>query len=147
MSASAPARPTRRAGFTSVLVGVLRISVGFVFVLTGAMKFVIHAEEVALFERWGVPAAGLAVTGTGLIEILAGLALAAGVAMPVPAVLLAGTMVGALATAGRVDGGQHVVLPTVLLVLLTVVVAGRGGRWQPTRSLLRRGRGESTAAH
>ncbi|MGL5816795.1 MAG: DoxX family protein [Phycicoccus sp.] len=139
MSAATTARP----GVAPIVVGVLRIAVGLLFLLTGGMKLVIHAEEVELFERWGVPVAELAVTVTAAVEIAAGLALAAGVAMPLPAVLLAGTMIGALSTAGRVDGGQHLVVPTVLVVLLAVVVTGRGGRWQLTRPLLPRDRDES----
>jgi hypothetical protein len=38
-------------------------------------------------------------------------------------------MVGAIATAGRVDGGQDIWLPIVLIVLLAAVVAVGAGRW------------------
>ncbi|MGL5849151.1 MAG: DoxX family protein [Phycicoccus sp.] len=123
----------RGAGVVPALVGVLRIVVGLFFVLTGSMKFVIRAEEVELFERWGVPLPELTVLGTGIVEIVGGITLAAGAAMPLPAVLLGGTMIGALATAGRVDGGQHLILPSALLVVLATIAAGRGGRWLLTR--------------
>ncbi|MGL5927619.1 MAG: DoxX family protein [Dermatophilaceae bacterium] len=145
MSDVAPARPSGRAAVAPTAVGVLRIAVGLLFVLTGSTKLAIHAEEVELFERWGVPVPELAVTGTAVVEIAAGLALAAGVATPLPALLLAATMVGALATAGRFDGGQHLVLPTILLVLLAVVTVARGGRWQLARPLLQRGHPGSTS--
>jgi putative oxidoreductase len=125
----------QHTGPRATAIGVLRIAVGLFFVMPGIAKFAIRAEEVELFDRWGVPAPELAVTGTGILEIVGGLALAAGVAMPLPAFALAATMVGALATAGRVDGGQHIVLPLVLLGLLAVIVVGRGGRWQATRPL------------
>ncbi|MGL5867159.1 MAG: DoxX family protein [Dermatophilaceae bacterium] len=143
MSVSTP-RPSGRTGAVPILIGALRVAVGLFFILPGIMKFTIHAEEVELFERWGVPAPELAVTATGIIEIAAGVALAAGVAMPVPAILLAATMIGALLTAGRVDGGQHLILPTVLLALLAVIVAGRGGRWQLGGRLLPGSGQEST---
>jgi hypothetical protein len=48
-----------------------------------------------------------------------------------------GNMVGALATAGRVDGGQDIWLPIVLIVLLSAVVARGAGKW----ALPLRGRG------
>ncbi|MGL4176893.1 MAG: DoxX family protein [Dermatophilaceae bacterium] len=145
MSDVAPVRPPGRTAVAQNVAGVLRIAVGLLFILTGGMKLAIHAEEVELFERWGVPVPELAVTGTAVVEIVAGLALAAGVAMPLPAALLAGTMVGALVTAGRVDGGQHVVAPTVLLILLSVVTVARGGRWQLVHPLFQRGHQGSTS--
>ena len=39
-------------------------------------------------------------------------------------------MLGAVATAGRVDGGPHLVVPPVLALLCLVLVARGGGRWQ-----------------
>jgi uncharacterized membrane protein YphA (DoxX/SURF4 family) len=136
----APSADAVQTGPAPVVIGLLRIVVGLFFLLPGSAKFTMHAEEVELFDRWGVPAPDLAVTATGVVEILGGLALAAGVLMPLPAAALAATMVGALVTAGRVDGGQHIVLPLVLIVLLAVVVAGRGGRWQVTQPLASRRR-------
>jgi putative oxidoreductase len=63
----------------------------------------------------------------GLVEVLGGLALVVGVAPRAVALVLAGNMVGALATAGRIDGGQNIWLPIVLLVVLAAVVARGGG--------------------
>jgi hypothetical protein len=40
-----------------------------------------------------------------------------------------GDMIGALVTAGRVDGGQDIWLPAVLIVALAAVVVWGGGRW------------------
>ena len=39
-------------------------------------------------------------------------------------------MLGAVATAGRIDGGPHLVVPPVLALLCLVLVARGGGRWQ-----------------
>jgi hypothetical protein len=47
--------------------------------------------------------------------------------------VLAGNMVGAIATAGRVDGGQDIWLPLVLILLLAAVVRWGGGRWTVSR--------------
>ena len=52
-----------------------------------------------------------------------------GVAPRLAALALIGNMVGALATAGRVNGGQDIWLPIVLIVLLAAVVAWGAGRW------------------
>ena len=52
-----------------------------------------------------------------------------GVAPRAAALALIGNMVGALATAGRIDGGQDVWLPLVMIAVLTVVVVAGAGRW------------------
>jgi uncharacterized membrane protein YphA (DoxX/SURF4 family) len=52
-----------------------------------------------------------------------------GVAPRPAALALIGNMVGALATAGRVDGGQDVWLPLVMIAVLTAIVVAGAGRW------------------
>jgi uncharacterized membrane protein YphA (DoxX/SURF4 family) len=52
-----------------------------------------------------------------------------GIAPRAAALAMIGNMAGALATAGRIDGGQDVWLPLVLIAVLAVVVAEGAGRW------------------
>ncbi|CAA9567730.1 MAG: hypothetical protein AVDCRST_MAG86-1340 [uncultured Truepera sp.] len=59
--------------------------------------------------------------------------LALGVATRYLGLLLALTMLGAVVTAGRIDGGSHLILPPILglLCLLCLLFATRGsGAWQ-----------------
>lgn len=61
------------------------------------------------------------------------------------ALVLAANMVGALLTAGRIDGGRDIWLPLVLIAGLSIVIAWGGGRWALAPATLRRGRGGAGA--
>lgn len=115
--------------------GAVRIAVGVFFVVPGLAKFSDYTAQVALFTGWGVPAPEAAVLAVGVVEVVAGLALALGVVMPVPAFVLAADMVGALLTAGLVDGGARAVAPLVVLGLLAFVLSQWGGAWQRGKGL------------
>jgi len=52
-----------------------------------------------------------------------------GVVPRLVAAALIGNMIGAVATAGRVDGGQDIWRPIVLIVLLAAVVVLGAGKW------------------
>ncbi len=105
---------------------VLRVVLAAVFLQAGVGKFVNHDAYAARFERWGFGTApGAVAILVGLTETIGALALLTGVLPRVASVALIGVMVGALATAGRVDGGRDVWLPVVLIVLLAALaVAG-----------------------
>jgi uncharacterized membrane protein YphA (DoxX/SURF4 family) len=122
---------------------VLRVVLAAVYIPIGLGKFVNHDAYVERFERWGFgAAAGELALLVGVLEVACGLMLLAGVLPRLAALALAGNMVGALATAGRVDGGQDIWLPIVLLVLLAGVIAWGGGRWSlgPGRTMPARAR-------
>ena len=109
---------------------VPRLVAAAVFIPTGLGKFVNHDTYVERFERWGFgAAAGEVAILVGLLEVVCGLMLLLGVAPRAAALALIGNMVGALATAGRIDGGQDVWLPLVMIAVLTVVVVAGAGRW------------------
>jgi uncharacterized membrane protein YphA (DoxX/SURF4 family) len=109
---------------------VLRAVAAAVFIPTGLGKFVNHDAYVERFERWGFgAAAGEVAILVGLVEVVCGVMLLLGVAPRAAALALIGNMVGALATAGRIDGGQDVWLPLVLIGVLAAIVVGGGGRW------------------
>ena len=109
---------------------VLRVALAAVYIPIGLGKFVNHDAYVERFERWGFGAAsGEVALLVGALEVIGGLMLLLGVAPRLVAAGLIGNMIGALATAGRVDGGQDVWLPIVLIVLLAIVVVLGAGRW------------------
>ena len=94
---------------------MVRLALAAVFIPTGLGKFVNHDAYVERFERWGFgAAAGEVAIVVGVVEVVCGIGLALGVAPRALGLILAGNMVGALATAGRIDGGQDVWLPLVL---------------------------------
>lgn len=108
----------------------LRLVAAAVFIPTGLGKFLNHDAYVERFERWGFGvAAGEVAILVGVVEVACGLMLLLGVAPRAAALALVGNMIGALATAGRVDGGQDIWLPLVMIAVLAAIVAGGGGRW------------------
>ncbi len=134
-------RPTHRRPRLHRAAGIVRILVGLFFLVPAMTKFVAHDEQTALFAHWGFPVPGAVVIAVGVLELVAGTLLVLGVAMPLPALVLALDMMGALVTAGVVDGGQYLVLPAVLLVLLGFVLSQWGGAYQrgaPLSSVQRR---------
>jgi putative oxidoreductase len=110
------------------------VALGLFFLQTGGGKFVNHDAYVQRFERWGLPEPGVATYATGSVEVVMGLLLLAGVLVRPAALLLLGTMVGAVLTAGRVDGGRDLWLPPLVGLLLAVLIRVGGGRLQLQRS-------------
>jgi len=109
---------------------VLRVVVGVFFIPTGLGKLVNHDTYVERFERWGFgAAAGEVAILVGILEVACGLMLVLGILPRLAALALAGNMVGALVTAGRIDGGQDIWLPLVLIAALSAVVVWGAGRW------------------
>jgi putative oxidoreductase len=82
----------------------VRLGAGLVFVVFGAGKFVNHASEVASFDKYGLPAPDAFVYAIGVLELVGGLLLIAGVAVPLVALALAGDMVGAIVVSGLKEG-------------------------------------------
>jgi uncharacterized membrane protein YphA (DoxX/SURF4 family) len=62
------------------------------------------------------------------LELVCGVLLAVGILTRPVALLLATVMVGAMMTAGRVDGGMYLLVPPLLFVLC-VLLAWRSGRF------------------
>jgi putative oxidoreductase len=98
-----------------------RLGAGAVFVVFGLGKFVNHAAELASFRTYGLPLPEVMVYAIGVLEVLGGLALLAGVAVAPVSLLLAGNMVVAIAVSGI---GEGEVVPSLTLapVLLIVMV-------------------------
>ena len=112
---------------------LVRVALGALFLQTGSGKFVNHDAYVRRFERWGLPAPEITTYATGSIEVVMGLLLIVGWLVRPAALLLIGTMTGAVLTAGRVDGGRDLWLPPLVAVLLAGLVRVGGGRLQVAR--------------
>ena len=115
-------------GLPALAVAIVRVVAGVVFVSVSMGKFADHAAEAVDFERYGVPVAGFSVYAVGSVELLCGLLLIVGLLTRPAAAALALTMVGAIATAGRVEGGSFNlgVAPTLLVVMLVLLWTGSG---------------------
>ena len=109
---------------------VVRLLSGSIFILFGLGKFVSHATETASFDRYGLPAPSAFAYAVGTLEVLGGLLLILGLLVRPTALVLAGNMVGAIATAGRIDGGaiNLGLAPALLVVMVVLVWAGAGER-------------------
>lgn len=113
---------------------VFRLAAAAVFIPIGLGKFVNHDTYTERFDRWGFGfAPGTVAILVGIVEVGGGALLLAGVVPRLAAATLIGNMIGALATAGRIDGGQDIWLPIVMIAVLgAVAYLGAGTpRWEP----------------
>lgn len=101
-----------------------RLAIAAIMLPAGLGKFFNYDAYVERFERWGFGAApGLFALLTGTAEVLAALLVLSGRYSRLGALTIIGVMIGALATAGRVDGGQNLWLPVVVIGLAVLVAA------------------------
>lgn len=106
---------------------VVRVLAGALFVVFGIPKFTDHDRWVADFGTYGLPESSLLVHGTGLVEVLGGLALVAGVGVGVVATVLALVMTGAVIGGGIVGGNPaSLILAPALLAATLFVLWSRG---------------------
>src|SRR5215204_2711788 len=118
---------------------VVRLTAGVVLIVVSLSKFTRHESLVDSFERYGVPWPDASVYLAGTIELCGGVLLLLGLVTRLAALAVAGNMVVALATGGRVDVDlYHVGLGTVLLVAALFLVWAGGGPWSVDARLLRR---------
>jgi putative oxidoreductase len=114
----------------SRLLVVLHLTAGAILVVFGLAKFTNHGAAAASFDRYGLPDPSLFAYAIGALELGLGILLLVGLRTRLAALVLAGNMIGAIATAGRVEGGliNLGLAPALLLVLLVLAVRG-AGRW------------------
>jgi putative oxidoreductase len=112
----------------SVVALVLRVTAGAILIGFGQSKFAHHAKEARAFDRYGLPVPEVFTYAIGSVELVGGLLLVLGLATRLVALALAGNMVGAIATGGRVDGGfvNLGLAPMLLVVMVYLVWAGAG---------------------
>jgi putative oxidoreductase len=108
----------------------LRLLSGGVFVVFGVGKFVNHASELASFKTYGLPAPEAFVIAIGVIELVGGVLLIAGVLTRPTALVLAGDMVGAIVVSGIARGElvSLTVAPAELVAMLVLMWTGSGAR-------------------
>jgi uncharacterized membrane protein YphA (DoxX/SURF4 family) len=114
--------PIRRIRPGFIALWGLQIGLATLFLFAGGSKLAGAPAMVALFEAIGVGQWFRFVTG--LIEVVSAVALLVPALAPFGALLLASTMLGAIATHLFVVGGSPA-LPGVLLVCLLVVMLAR----------------------
>ena len=107
---------------------LLRLASGGVFVAFGAGKFLNHASELASFRTYGLPAPEAFVALIGVIELVGGVLLIAGVLTRPAALVLAGDMVGAIIVSGVAKGEliSLTLAPAELVAMLVLLWTGPG---------------------
>jgi putative oxidoreductase len=107
-----------------------RIGAGAIFIGFGLSKFTEHAREARAFDRYGLPDPAVFAYVTGTLEVVLGAMLLLGLLTRLAALGMAGNMIGAIATGGRVDGGfVNLVLAPILLVTMLFLLRAGAGRW------------------
>ena len=107
---------------------VARLAAGAVFIAFGIVKFTRHGSEVASFQAYGLPAPDAFVYVIGVVEVVGGVLLVAGLATRPTALALAGDMVGAILVSG-IGLGEPVSLtlaPALLIVMVLLMWVGPG---------------------
>lgn len=111
----------------AALLTLTRLTVGAIFFGVGITHFGNHESEVEDFRRWELPWPDIAPYAVGVFEVVVGGLLLLGVRSRLAAALLACESIGIIATAGRIDGGEQLVLPPLLLVGTLVLALFGGG--------------------
>jgi putative oxidoreductase len=120
----------------------IRWVAAIVFVVFGAGKFVNHASELASFRQYALPAPGAFVYLIGVLEIVGGVLLAAGLLVRVAAFALAADMVGAIVVSGigRGEGLSLTLAPALLVAMIFLIWAGDARRSESRRTAVARRR-------
>jgi putative oxidoreductase len=106
----------------------LRLAAGTVFVLFGIGKFTSHASEVASFTTYGLPSPDAFVYAIGVVEVVGGVLLMAGLLTRIAALVLGGDMIAAIILSG-IGQGELVSLtlaPVQLAGMLLLLWTGPG---------------------
>ncbi|MER7208626.1 DoxX family protein [Streptosporangium sp. NPDC000239] len=123
-----------------------RIGVGVIFVVHGWQKFATMglSGTTAFFEQIGVPLPGLAAPAVAVIELVGGIALILGAALPIAAILLVLDMLGAIVFVHGANGfdaakGGYEFVLALICALLAIAFSGGGALalddlWQRRRT-------------
>lgn len=114
----------------SIAALTLRVAAGVIFVAFSIGKFTRFDAESDAFDRYGIPFPEVTTYLVGVLEFVGGFMLVVGFLTRPVAVALTGNMIGAIVTAGRIDGGPvHLGLaPALLLAMLVLLKTGAGAR-------------------
>ncbi|MFC3985352.1 DoxX family protein [Streptosporangium jomthongense] len=123
-----------------------RIGVGVIFVVHGWQKFATMglSGTTAFFEQIDVPLPGLAAPAVAVIELVGGIALILGAALPIAAILLVLDMLGAIVFVHGANGfdvakGGYEFVLALICALLAIAFSGGGALalddlWQRRRT-------------
>ena len=114
----------------AVVLATVRLVAGALFAGLGALTIADHPRWSERLGRWDIPSPDTTTWIVGGLELAAGLVLLLGLSSRLAALLLLLVMLGAVATAGRVEGGVYLVAPPLLALACLVIVARGGGSWQ-----------------
>ena len=121
---------TRTLGTGPKLLAGARWVAAIIFVSFGAAKFANHGAELASFRHYPLPAPGFFVYLAGVVEVVGGLLLAAGLVTRLAALALAGDMIGAIVVSGLARWEViSLTLAPMLLVAMIILIRSGGGRW------------------
>jgi len=121
---------TRTLGTGPKLLAGARWVSAIIFISFGAAKFANHGAELASFRHYPLPAPGFFVYLAGVVEVVGGLLLAAGLVTRLAALALAGDMIGAIVVSGLARGEViSLTLAPVLLAAMVILIRSGGGRW------------------
>ena len=120
------ARPV--TGQRATIAFAVRLGAGAVFIAFGAAKFATHASEVDSFQTYGLPFPDAFVYAIGVLELLGGALLIAGLATRLAAAVLAGDMVGAVVVSGILQGEaiSLTLAPAQLAAMIDLLRTGPG---------------------
>ena len=106
----------------------IRLLSGGVFVAFGTGKFLNHASELASFKTYALAAADVFVVVIGVVEVIGGALLIAGLFTRPAALVLAGDMVGAIVVSGIARGEliSLTLAPIELVLMLVLLLTGPG---------------------
>jgi putative oxidoreductase len=126
----------------------VRVVAGAIVAGFGVGKFTHHRAEADALDRYGIPYSDLTTLWVGIVELGCGLCLVLGLLTRPAALVLAGNLAVAIATAGRLEGGPiHLGLaPALLASMLFLLWRGPGERSLDARLLARRRRQEASAS-
>jgi putative oxidoreductase len=116
-------------GPTATAALAARIASGAVFAVFGVGKFVNHGAEVDSFRTYGLPSPDGFVYAIGVIELVGGVLLVAGLGTRLVALVLAGDTIGAIVVSGIAKGEiVSLTLAPMLLALMVFLIAVGSGR-------------------
>jgi putative oxidoreductase len=112
----------------SLILLALRLTSGSIFLGFGVGKFSHREKESASFSSYGLPFPDEFVYAIGATELVFGSMLILGLLTRLAALALAGDMIGAIVTAGRVEGGpiNLGLAPALLAAMLVLLWTGPG---------------------
>jgi putative oxidoreductase len=102
---------------------VARVAAGAIFLGFSVGKFARHGAEADAFDRYGLPSPDAFTYAVGVVELVGGAMLVLGLGTRLAALALACDMVGAISTAGRIEGGPvHLGLAPLLLAAMLLIL-------------------------